>query len=90
MGKSRYPALPAPVEALLVRGPQAASAQWSSSRLRALSGRKLGFLGHYKELLHQYQKAGATKNKVKLELAQPEVAKPQATEDYCLYRVWHK
>lgn len=56
--------------------PQATCAHWSSARLRNLSGRKPGFVVHHKELLHQYQKAGATqKTRAKLELTQPEGSK---------------
>ena len=38
-------------------------AHWCSSWLRDWRGRELGLPEHHKELLHQYEKAGATKNK---------------------------
>lgn len=70
--ESRFPPLPALVEALVN---VSSVAHWSSSRLRDLSGRKLGFVVHYKELLHQYQRLEPQKTRAKLELTQPEGSK---------------
>lgn len=54
--------MPALLEALLMGGPQGTSAHRYRSRLGNLNGRQPGVPVHYKELLHQYQKAGATVN----------------------------
>lgn len=53
-------------------GPQATSAHWSSSRLGALSGRKLDFHAHSRNCSISTKRLEPQKTKAKLELAQPE------------------